>query len=329
MLMKECLTKEVEAKLKNTVCSCGFTLAKCINSGVENPDGSLGAYAGCAECYTTFAPLFNPIVEKYHKFSFDNAHQANLDISSLSGLEVLKDFIVSTRIRVGRNLDGFVFGAAASKEDRVEIERVVSSALKNFKGDLAGDYYPLLGMNEDDRVKLVEDHFLFKSGDRFQEAAGLNRDWPYGRGIFHSVDKKFLVWLNEEDELRIISMQMGGDIIAVFDRLVRALNEIEQTVKFAKSEKLGYLTSCPSNLGTAMRASVHIKLEKLSQTKNFKKICSDMALSVRGIHGEFSDSAGGVYDISNKQRLGMSEVDIVKLFYNGVKELIRMEKELW
>jgi creatine kinase/arginine kinase len=76
-----------------------------------------------------------------------------------------------------------------------------------------------------------------------------------------------LVWINEEDQLRIISMQPGADIRAVFDRLCRACEHIEKVVKFAFDEKLGYITSCPTNLGTALRASVHIKLPKLGAKK--------------------------------------------------------------
>ena len=97
------------------------------------------------------------------------------------------------------------------------------------------------------------------------KACGLNRDWPAGRGIFHNNDKTFLVWVNEEDQLRIISMQPGADIGAVFDRLSRAAAAIEKEAKFAHNEHLGYITSCPTNLGTALRGSVHIKLPKLSK----------------------------------------------------------------
>jgi creatine kinase/arginine kinase len=95
----------------------------------------------------------------------------------------------------------------------------------------------------------------------------LNRDWPSGRGIFHNDLKTFLVWINEEDQLRIISMEKGSDIQAVFDRLSRAVQHIEGVVKFSQDDHLGYITSCPTNLGTAMRASVHIKLPKLSKDK--------------------------------------------------------------
>ena len=84
--------------------------------------------------------------------------------------------------------------------------------MKTLTGDLAGNYYPLNNLSEEARNKLIEDHFLFKEGDRFLEAVGLNRDWPNGRGIFHNNEKTFLVWINEEDQLRIISMQPGADI---------------------------------------------------------------------------------------------------------------------
>ena len=94
-------------------------------------------------------------------------------------------------------------------------------------------------------------------------AAGLNREWPAGRGIFHNKEKTFLTWVNEEDQLRIISMQPGSDILSVFKRLSVAAAAIEAVAKFAHDDHLGYITSCPTNCGTALRASVHIKLPKL------------------------------------------------------------------
>lgn len=105
------------------------------------------------------------------------------------------------------------------------------------------------------------------------DACGLNRDWPEGRGIFHNDAKTFLVWVNEEDQLRIISMQQGADILEVFDRLSRACAAIENVAKFSHDDHLGYITSCPTNLGTALRASVHIRLPKLANNwDEFEKI---------------------------------------------------------
>ena len=186
-------------------------------------------------------------------------------------------------------------------------------------------------MSKEDQNQLIADHFLFKEGDRFLESSGLNRDWPSGRGIFHNKEKSFLIWVNEEDQLRIISMQKGADIGAVFKRLAIAANEIEKEAKFAHDEHLGYITSCPTNLGTALRASVHIKLPMLSKKENkasFNEIADKYYVQIRGIHGEHTETDDGIFDISNKRRLGRSERDLVQDMYNGVKAMIEAEKAL-
>jgi creatine kinase/arginine kinase len=174
--------------------------------------------------------------------------------------------------------------------------------------------------------QLIDDHFLFKEGDRFLEACGLNRNWPTGRGIFHNDAKTFLVWVNEEDQLRIISMQTGADIGAVFDRLSRAAAKIETVARFAHNDHLGYITSCPTNLGTALRASVHIELKCLmTDWPKFQAIADKYNVQIRGSRGEHSDTSDGIFDISNKRRLGRSEKDLVQDMYDGVKAMIDAE----
>jgi len=115
----------------------------------------------------------------------------------------------------------------------------------------------------------------------------------------------------------------------LFTRLINAIRNIETKVPFAYSEHLGYITSCPTNLGTAMRASVHIALPKLARDmETFKTITDKYHLQIRGIHGEHSQSEGGVYDISNRRRLGITEVQAVQDMYDGVVALIEAEKAL-
>ena len=178
-------------------------------------------------------------------------------------------------------------------------------------------------------MTVVNGFYLFREGDRFLESSGLNRDWPSGRGIFHNDNKTFLVWVNEEDQLRIISMQPGADIRAVFERLCRAAHHIESVVKFAHDDHLGYISSCPTNLGTAMRASVHIKLPKLMADKaTFNKVADEYEVQIRGIHGEHTETNDGVFDISNKRRLGKSEKELVQDMINGVKALMDKENSL-
>merc|ERR1712126_349855 len=162
-------------------------------------------------------------------------------------------------------------------------------------------YYPLTGMQESVRQQLVDDHFLFMSGDKNLQAAGMERDWPEGRGIFHNKDKTFLVWVNEEDQLRIISMQKGGDVKGVFERLARGIKTVQDSVKgesgkdFMLDPKYGYLHSCPTN---------------------------------RGTRGESGGQTGITYDISNKHRLGYTEVELVQKMIDGVNTLWKEDKEL-
>jgi len=135
------------------------------------------------------------------------------------------------------------------------------------------------------------------------------------------------VWVNEEDQLRIISMQKGADIKAVFDRLCRAAAHIETVCKFAHDEHLGYITSCPTNLGTALRASVHIKLPKLMKNKaKFQEIADKYYVQIRGIHGEHTETDDGTFDISNRRRLGRSEAALVQDMIDGVRALIDAER---
>ena len=325
------LTKDMFEQLKNKKTAYGFTLQKAINSGVQNLDSGIGVYAGDIESYETFAPLFDGIIKEYHGFEKEDLHQSNLNPDDLNAPnpDVDGKYIISTRIRVGRNFANMPLGPAITKKQRDEIEQRTSQALNALEGKLKGTYYPIDGMSEEVSQNLISDHFLFKAGDRFLQAAGLNGDWPSGRGIYHNDEKTFLVWVNEEDQLRIISMQNGGDIKEVFTRLTTAIKSLEKKIDFSYNNHLGYITSCPTNLGTAMRASVHIKLPNVSSNMEaFEKITDKYYLQIRGIHGEHSESEGGIYDISNKRRLGVTEVQCVQDMYDGVVALIKAEKEL-
>merc|ERR1712002_308506 len=242
----------------------------------------------------------------------------------------------STRIRVGRSIEGFGLSPGITKEQRLEVENLMKSAFTNLEGDLAGTYYPLTGMDEKVRQQLVDDHFLFVSGDPNLKVAGMERDWPEGRGIFHNKDKTFLTWVNEEDQLRIISMQMGGDVRAVFDRLARGIQAVGDSVKaesgkdFMLDAKYGYVHSCPTNLGTGMRASVHVDLPGYTKEglDALKKRCEELHLQPRGTRGESGGQTGITYDISNKHRLGYSEVELVQKMIDGVNILYQEDQVL-
>merc|ERR1711929_43410 len=262
-------------------------------------------------------------------------HTSDMDSSKIRGNIDADVPVHSTRIRVGRSIDGFGLSPGITKEQRVGVEQVVAKGFAKLQGDLAGTYYPLTGMDEKVRQQLVDDHFLFVSGDPNLIVAGMERDWPEGRGIFHNAAKTFLLWVDEEDQMRIISMGKGGDVKGVFGRLARGIKAVGDSVKaecgkdFALSEQYGYIHSCPTNLGTGMRASVHVDLPGWTKESvdKLKARCEELAVQPRGTRGESGGQTGHTYDISNKHRLGYSEVQLVQVMIDGVNTLYKEDLE--
>lgn len=332
MLLTKYLTAELRELLATRKTPHGVTLSLIESSGMQNPDAKIGAYAGDAESYESeyFGPLFEKIIEEYHGFGVNNTHHSDLtvsDINSMPNLDPRGNRIISTRIRVARNLAGFAFTPAISREDRLAVEERIVIVLRSLENDLAGTYHPLATLSEEVRKRLVEEHLLFRDDDKHVRDAGIYRDWPEARGVFLSEDRCFGVWVNEED-LRIFSLESGADLRNVFDRLSRAVTAIESKISFARHHRYGYLTSCPTNVGTGMRASVLIRLPALAEDEpGLKERCLSMNLQARGMHGEHSERGeGGIYDISNRQRLGKSEAELIEILYEGVRELIKLEE---
>jgi arginine kinase len=332
-LLNKYLTKEIFDALKNKKTpTFGSTLLDCVQSGFENHDSGFGIYAPDAEAYSVFSELFDPMIEDYHTgFKKTDKHPPKDfgDVSTFGNLDPAGEFVVSTRVRCGRSMEGYPFNPCLTEAQYKEMEQKVSTSLSALDGELKGKFYPLTGMDKGVQQQLIDDHFLFKEGDRFLQAANACRYWPSGRGIYHNDNKTFLVWCNEEDHLRIISMQMGGDLGQVYRRLTTAVNHIEKAFAFSHHDRLGFLTFCPTNLGTTIRASVHIKLPKLAANKaKLEEVASKYNLQVRGTRGEHTEAEGGIYDISNKRRMGLTEFQAVKEMYDGIAEMIKIEKTL-
>jgi len=339
-LVAKHVTKEKWDKLGPiTTKTSGFTLAKAIACAVEFDNQHCGIYAGDEDSYIDFADVFDPLIMEYHGLSGDFKHVSDMDPAKVTGNVNPEVPVHSVRIRVGRSIQGFGLSPGITKEQRVGVENLFKGACQKFSGDLAGNYYALTGMDEKVRQQLVDDHFLFMSGDPNLKVAGMERDWPEGRGIFHNAEKTFLVWVNEEDQLRIISMQKGGDVKGVFERLARGIKAVGDSVKaesgkdFQISPKFGYVHSCPTNLGTGMRASVHVDLPGWTKEGNggmepLKKRCEELKVQPRGTRGESGGQTGHTYDISNKHRLGYSEVELVQCMIDGVNTLWKEDLEL-
>jgi len=308
----------------------GTTIYDCAKSALENPDSNVGLYAPDPDAYDVFSSLFHPVIAEYHKVDVATLKSVH-DLGDAEKLEDLSpsfaERIVSTRVRVGRTVKGFPMASKLNREQRVALENKVKEATLKLDGELAGTYKSLTEMTKAEKDALIEEHILFNDADdKYLRSAGGYDDWPVGRGIFMNKDKNFIVWVNEEDHIRIISMQKGASLKQVWRRLVNAIHAMEKTgLEFVCHEKFGYLTFCPTNIGTGLRASVHVRVPKVAEQNKLNDICSAADLQPRGIHGEHTESVGGVYDISNKIRIGRTEWDLINTMWIGVRKLLDQE----
>ena len=183
----------------------------------------IGIYAGDEDSYEDFKDVFEPIILEYHGLPAEFNHTSDMDVDKLQGNIDPEAPVKSTRIRVGRSIAGFGLSPGITKEQRIEVEALMKKAFQKLTGDLAGTYYPLEGMDETVRQKLVDDHFLFMSGDENYITAGMERDWPEGRGIFLNDAKTLLAWINQTEHLKIVAMEEGRptfwDIFLVFQMI--------------------------------------------------------------------------------------------------------------
>jgi len=338
--MAKVITPEMYAKYRDVVTPNGCTFDSVIQTGVDNPGHpfimTVGCVAGDEECYETFKDFFDPVIDKRHGgYGPDAKHKTDLNWEALNDAEFDSAYVLSSRVRTGRSIRGLCLPPFCTRAERRAVEKISTEVLAGLDGEFKGKYYPLSKMTEAEQDQLINDHFLFdKPVSPLLTAAGMARDWPDARGIWHNDDKSFLVWVNEEDHLRVISMQKGGNIKEVFRRFCQGLVRFEEAMKaqgkeFMWNEHLGFVLTCPSNLGTGLRAGVHIKIPKLSEDeKRLDDILNKLRLQKRGTGGVDTAAVGGIFDVSNADRLGFSELELLTFMTDGVRLLIEMEKKL-
>merc|ERR1711865_1115265 len=358
--MSKFCTPELWSKLKDAKTSKGYTLSNAVQTGCLIAHLGVGCTAGDEESWTTFKDLFYPVINAWHGYDANTQkHPTDLDASKLKFSDAQKakfeKYVASTRIRAARNISGYALPCGATVEDRAGVEEVVSGALTSITdADLKGKYYKLGELTDEQRDFLLGKGYLFQipTARNLLMGAGAARSWPDNRGIFHNGkgedgvtpaaggNATALAWVNEEDHCRIISMESTGDIVAVFKRFGDLSNALAATGgddTFMLNDTLGYMGTCPSNLGTGLRASVMVKLEKFNSLLEgddkankelLEEICSKFDLQPRGSNGEHSPAKESKFDVSNKQRLGFSEVQLVQKMIDGVCKVIELEELL-
>lgn len=332
-LLKEYLTDKVFEKLKSLRTDLRGSLLDNIQCGLTHFDAEIGVFASDQYAYETFSLLFNPLLEDVHEaegdFEKEAVTQPEEDWGNSEELDDLDSeglFIKSICVTVGRSVNNVAFMPIIKFEELNETAEKLRKVFTDITDeDFAGTYYDLVDMEEEQRSKWVEKGILFPNpDDKYLKAAETYRLWPLGRGLFLNEKKNFRAWINEQEHLQIASFEEGGNIRNVYQRLVKAFELIEG-VEFARHKRWGFLAHNLKNIGNTMRITVKAKMPQLSLPENSDKL---KTFSEKN-HISVKDLGLGLMELTNKKRLGITEIDTAKNFQQGIAELITAEKCLY
>lgn len=230
--------------------------------------------------------------------------------------------VISTRVRLARNLKDYPFPCRLSEQGRKKVIEKVTSAIRDSNSSIASDFnlIKLDDLTEAQGVSLVERHLV--SPEFISETEG--------RALLLSKDESMSIMINEEDHIRLQVITDGLSLEQAYDTADKLDTLLDENLEFAFDDKLGYLTQCPTNLGTGMRASVMLHLSALEKSRTIGRIAgnlSKLGLTIRGAYGEGSEPSGSLYQLSNQVTLGISEKAAIENLENITKQLVSQEQQ--
>eukprot|EP00435_Cladocopium_sp_Y103_P027886 s3024_g6.t3 len=324
-------------QMRSLKTSGGVGFAKCIKTGMDNRGHpmikAVGAVAGDAECYDTFQPFFDQLLAHCHGEEVLSMQHGFCPARSVSALEPVE--VVSCHLRISRNLKDMPFVPHMQRADRTEVEQRIVSTLAGH-----GAYYPLAGstsfaakpygMDASEEKMLLDDGLLFREPDSPAVlSTGGGRHWPEGRGVLllqGSEGGNVWAWINEEEHFKLNIDRKDGKLKQSLTDAFAVLKLLESTVGFAKTQRLGYLTSCPMNLGIAMVASYVLRLPNLMLAKKeLVDWCKTRDVIARGVLDQQGLRVDGVLEISHRQKIGIRAEDMVAELSQEASLLCRAE----
>lgn len=238
----------------------------------------------------------------------------------LKGTGEYSDIVISSRIRLARNLNKLPFSHWANEEEKSRILNEVKPVILGHELMKDGMFYTMKDLDEIERNLLIERHLISKEHAKEE---------PY-KGIVIKDNETLSVMINEEDHLRLQTIKSGFNLDGAWEMVSVLDKDIGNELEYAFSDKWGYLTACPTNTGTGIRASVMLHLPGLVMTDQIEKILqviSKLNLTVRGFYGEGSKARGNFFQISNQVTLGNSEEEIIDNLKRVIKQIIDQEKQ--
>lgn len=225
------------------------------------------------------------------------------------------DVVVSSRVRIARNIAGKKFVSTASDEELKDVLMTIKNS--NIDSDL--HFINLSDLDELMKNSLVEKRVISRDLLEMKET-----------GILLNDTENISIMINEEDHLRIQVMKPGFNLDEALSDAIKVDEKISSKINYAYNDKYGFLTACPTNLGTGLRASVMLHLPALRLTGKIEKVLevvNKVNLDVRGVYGEGTEAIGDLYQVSNKISLGVTEEEIVENVKLIVQKLIEQERK--
>ena len=226
------------------------------------------------------------------------------------------DVVISSRVRLARNLADFPFKDKAKQEDLEQILKKIKEIVPSIGYGLK--YIELRNIDNITKLTLIENHLISPEFATNKNGAILIND-----------EENICIMINEEDHIRIQVFSSGQELEELLNLAIEIDEKIDGLVTYATNERCGYLTSCPTNVGTGLRASVMVHLPALTLTGNIEKVLNvvnNFGMNIRGVYGEGTQSKGNIYQISNNQSLGLIEKEIIKNIKTITEKVIEQER---
>ncbi|KAG5279105.1 hypothetical protein AALO_G00106140, partial [Alosa alosa] len=331
-LMGEILTLHLYTRQFNRATESGVIFDDIIRPGLEDPGKptepgqvkSVGCLAGDAQSYILFCDFFDRIIEAYHDYKMTSTQESDFNSGNLKGGEDFDAaYAVSCEIRAARCVEDFCFPMHCSRGERRALLSLAQKALTKLSEEFPGKLYSMEQLSQDGDGKGLS----MMSPSPAMCKIGVARDWPSARAVWVSENGQLVILVNFEDHLKLECTRTDANLQLAFDCICANLLRLEKLYKnlrhtFVWKEHLGWVVSSPAEVGTALKASVTVRLQHLPGHKRLENVLDRLRLHM------IPTDKPGLYIVTNTPTIGFTEVGVVQLVVDGVKLLISMEKRL-
>ncbi|KAJ8361544.1 hypothetical protein SKAU_G00180690 [Synaphobranchus kaupii] len=330
--MASVLTLDVYKWQYNRATDGGVIFDDVIRPGLEEPGQSsgplsVGCIAGDAQSYILFCKFFDRIIEAYHGYKMTSNQESDFNYDNLKGGDDFDgEYAVGCEVRVSRCVEGFSFPTHCCRGERRQLHTLAKKVFDQMAEEFPGQLYSLGKLDQG----MLGEGLNMETATDLRIKTGVARDWPDGRAAWLSKEGNLVAWINIDDHLQLVTVRTDSNIKEAFQCICVHLQKLEALYKkmrrsFIWKQHLGWVVSSPAEVGTGLRASVHLRLTHLPLHTRLGNILERLRLRM-----DPAGTAGssGVFKVSNVPTIGFTEVELTQVLVDGVKLLIVMERTL-